>query len=164
MGEGSLAGRAIKGRDVVADRVRRELSRLEALAARRRMRVHILRGLRGSLGAAATLLGLLKLKLAGSLALKLGIALLVGVGFAWPLVALAALVVCGFVLSVLSLFVDGQVDCPEAACDCGCDRREKRAARLKQHIIERRAWLADPSGPAPSILGPPQDPVLQPLK
>jgi len=132
----------------------RELQRLEALAARRRWRVRVLRGLRGSLGAGATLATLIKLKLAGSLALKLGIAALVGVGLAWPFVALAVLFVFGLVLAILSLFGEGNVECPDGSCDCGCDRREKRAARLKHLIAQRRAWLDAPSGAAPSVLHP----------
>ncbi|MCJ2034019.1 hypothetical protein [Methylobacterium sp. J-068] len=130
----------------------REIRRLEALAARRRLRVRVLRALRGTLGAGATLATLVKLKLAGSLALKLGIAALVGLGLAWPFVALALVVLFGLVVTIVALFSGENISCPEAACDWGCDGREKRGARLKQRIAERRAWLAAPSGPAPSLL------------
>lgn len=119
--------------------------------ARRRFRVRLLRALRGTAGAGATLAALIKLKVAGSLALKIGLAALVGVGLAWPFVVLAVLFLFGLVLSILSLFGDGPVDCPEGSCDCGCDRREKRAERLKALIARRRAWLAEPVGPAPRI-------------
>jgi hypothetical protein len=156
--ETGLLDEAIEDRTSESRRVARELSRLEALAARRRIRVRLLRGLRGGLGAGTTLVALIKLKLAGSLALKLGIALLVGLGLAWPFVTLAVFVLLGIVLAILSLFGDGAVECPDCSCYGGCDRREKRAARLKHQIALRRAWLATPSGPAPSLLAP------QPLK
>ncbi|WP_244479750.1 hypothetical protein [Methylobacterium sp. Leaf111] len=128
----------------------RELERLEALAIRRRLRVRLLRAARGTLGAGATLATLIKLKLAGSLTLKLGIAVLVGLGLACPFVVLAVVVLMGFVLAVVSLFDGGSVDCPDTAWGDGCERREKRAVRLRHLIARREAWLAAPSGPAPS--------------
>ncbi|WP_407529186.1 hypothetical protein [Methylobacterium oryzisoli] len=134
-------------------RVSRELGRLEALAARRRMRVRILRGLRGGAGAAGTFALLLKLKLAGSLALKLGLALAAGLVFAWPVLGIVVLVVLGTVVWIASLF-DGDGGRPSLDgpwdLSCDCDRREKRAARLAMLIERRRSWLAAPSGPPPS--------------
>ncbi|GEP05910.1 hypothetical protein [Methylobacterium oxalidis] len=133
-------------------RVTRELGRLEALAARNRLRRRAFRALRGAAGAGATLGLLLKLKIAGSLAIKLALSALVGVGFAWPMLAAAILVLAGLVISILSL-LDGQggnlhLDGP---CDwpCGCERRRARAARLKALIARRRDWLAQGAGPAP---------------
>ncbi|KQT82106.1 hypothetical protein ASG51_20205 [Methylobacterium sp. Leaf465] len=146
-------------RDAETARVARELDRLEALAARRRLRVGLLRAARGTLGAGATLATLIKLKLAGSLALKLGIAVLVGLGLAWPVVVLAVVVLIGFVLALVSLFDGGAADCPDTACGDGCERREKRAARLRHLIARRQAWLAAPSGPAPSARRREADPL-----
>ncbi|GJD94826.1 hypothetical protein [Methylobacterium iners] len=132
-------------------RVARELGRLEALAARQRLRVRLMRALRGSLGAGATLAALIKLKIAGSLGLKIGLALLVGAGLAWPFIALGALALLALLLSILSLFSGDGVSAHDFACDwpCDCKKREKRAARLKQLIEVRQAWLAAPSGGAP---------------
>lgn len=140
-------------------RVARQLARLEALAARRRLRVRLLRAARGLVGAVATLATLIKLKLTGSVVLKLGIALLVGLGLAWPFAALAVMVLLGFVLALASLFEGGSLDCPDApSCD-GCERREKRAARLRHLIARRRTWLAAPSGPVPTARRREPDPL-----
>jgi hypothetical protein len=138
-------------------RVTRELERLEALVARQRLRVRLMRALRGSLGAGATLAALVKLKIAGSLGLKIGLALLVGAGLAWPFIALGALALLALLLSLLSLFSGDGVSAHDFSCDwpCGCDKREKRAARLKGLIEVRRTWLAGGSGQAP----PRRDPV-----
>jgi hypothetical protein len=128
--------------DFTIRRVTRELRRLEALAARRRLRVRVLRALRGLGGAGATFAALVKLKLAASLGLKLGLAALVGLGLVWPFVALAILALMGLVVAILALIAGsgeaGDLFCPDAA---GCERRERRAARLKQLIATRRAWL-----------------------
>jgi hypothetical protein len=131
--------------------VAHELGRLEALAARQRLRVRVMRALRGTLGAGATLLALVKFKLAGSLGLKVGLALLVGAGLAWPFIALGALALLALLLSILSLFSGDGVSAHDFACDwpCDCNRREKRAARLKHLIAVRQAWLAAPSGQVP---------------
>lgn len=143
-----------------AIRVARELGRLEALAARKRLRVRVLRGLRGTLGAGATLLTLVKLKLAGSLALKLALAGLIGLGLAWPVTALAVIGVVWLVLSVVLLIVglfEGNASAHDLSpsCDwpCDCNRRETRAARLKALIETRRAWLASRAGTVPSPRG-----------
>jgi len=149
-GEVSLPQNGSAARTADVARVARELARLEALAARRRLRVRLLRAARGFLGAAATLATLIKLKLVGSLVLKLGIALLVGLGLAWPFAALAVVVLLGFILALASLFEGGSLDCPDAASCDGCEHREKRAARLRHLIARRRTWLAAPSGPPPS--------------
>ncbi|MER2263912.1 hypothetical protein [Methylobacterium oxalidis] len=137
-------------------RVRRELGRLEALAARNRLRRRAYRALRGAAGAGATLGVLLKLKITGSLGIKLALAALVGLGFAWPMLAAAILVLAGLVISILSLLdgqggnlhLDGTCDWP-----CGCERRRARAARLKTLIVRRRNWLAQGIDPAPSPRG-----------
>ena len=135
-----------------AARVARELRRLEGLAARRRMRVRVLRALRGTLGAGATLAALIKLKLAGSLTLKLALAALVGLGLAWPMVALGLFALAAVLLSlvglILSLFDGG--GSPSLDCDCACDRRERRAVRLAELIRKRRHWLEQRAGPVPS--------------
>ena len=129
----------------------RELRHLEGLAWRRRFRRRTMRGLRGGLGGAATLAALVKLKLAGPLAVKLGLAVLVGAGLAWPTLALGVLALAGLVLAVFSLFDGGGAHGLDADCPGACGRRERRAARLKALIVQRRNWLAAPSGPAPSI-------------
>ncbi|WP_287749732.1 hypothetical protein [Methylobacterium sp.] len=138
-------------RTSTAHRVARELRRLEALAAKRRRRVRLLRGVRGGAGAAGTLALLLKLKLAGSLAVKLAVALSVGLVFAWPALGLGLLLVLAAVLWIASL-ADGSGGGSHGLWDlsCDCARREKRALRLATLIERRRSWLDDPSGPAPS--------------
>jgi hypothetical protein len=133
-------------------RMERELRRLEALAARKRYRRRSLRALRGSAGAAATFLALLKVKVIGTLAGKAAIAVLVGLGLAWPALVIGVVGLVGIVLGLLSLF-SGEGGSHHFDCDspCDCARKEKRAERLKALIAQRRAWLAAPSGPAPSL-------------
>lgn len=123
-------------RDPALVRVERELARLEALAAKRRYRIAVLRALRGSVGAGGTFAAILKLKLAGSLAAKVALAVVVGLGFAWPTIALAIVVVGVVILSIAS--------CEPVACDCPCecDRKEKRRKRLDEMIAERKARLS----------------------
>ena len=125
-------------------RVARQLRRLEALAARHRARKRIVRALRGGAGGGGALLGLAKAKLVGSLAGKLAIAALVGLGLAWPLVALGILGIAVAILSILS--------CDPAGIEsCDCIRPNARRARLRRLIAERRAWLAAPAGAGPRI-------------
>ena len=125
-------------------RVARQLGRLEALAARHRARKRIVRALRGGAGGGSALLALAKAKLVGSLAGKLAIATLVGLGLAWPLLALGILWIAVVILSILS--------CDPAGLEsCDCIRPNARRARLRRLIAERRAWLAAPSGAAPRI-------------
>ena len=126
-------------------RVERELRRLETLAGRKRARRSALRLGRGTLGAAATFGALVKAKIVGTLAGKLAIALAVGLGLAWP-----ALVLVGIVLAVLSLF-GGEAGPHDFTCDGSCAGKNERAARLNHLIAQRRAWLAAPSGSAPSV-------------
>lgn len=133
-------------------RVERELARLDGLIARARLRRRLFRTLRGGLGAGATLLVLLKAKIAASLGLKLVIAAIVGLGLAWPVALLAFVVVAGFVVTILGVLTgEGGVSGGDFDCswDCGCKR--ERMKRLNHLITLRRAWLAAPSGPAPSI-------------
>lgn len=133
-------------------RVGRELRRLEARAGKRRLRVRAMRGLRGGLGATATFGLLLKLKLAGSGVLKIALAALVGLGFAWPTLALLVFALLGLLWAIVSLF-DGSGG-PHPFDGDGprdCARRETRAKRLGDLIAQRRAWLDAPSGPAPSL-------------
>jgi len=133
-------------------RVERELARLDALIARARLRRRLFRGLRGGLGAGATLLVLLKAKLAASLGLKLVIAGVVGIGLAWPVAVLVFAFVAGLVVTILgALTGEGWMSASgfSPAWDCGCERARMR--RLKRLIEERRAWLGAPSGPAPSV-------------
>lgn len=75
------------------------------------------------MGAGATLISLVKR--AGSLVLKLGIAVLVGLGLAWPFVVLAVVVLVRLVLARVSLVDGGSADCPDIACGDGCERRGK---------------------------------------
>jgi hypothetical protein len=125
-------------------RVRRQLRRLEALAEQHRFRKRIIQALRGGAGGGTTLLVLMKVKIVGSLAGKLAIAALVGLGLAWPLMALAILAILVVVASILS--------CEPTDLDgCDCMRPNARRERLKALIKQRRAWLAAPSGTVPSI-------------
>ncbi|SFL30827.1 hypothetical protein [Methylorubrum salsuginis] len=143
---------AIAERHGTMRRVERELARLDGLIARARLRRRLFRGLRGGLGAGATLLVLLKAKVAASLGLKLILAALVGLGLAWPIAVLAFVVIAGFVVTILgALMGEGGVSGSDFDCswDCGCKR--ERMKRLKHLIALRRAWLAAPTGPAPSI-------------
>ncbi|MBB5764296.1 hypothetical protein ABEV34_01205 [Methylorubrum rhodesianum] len=142
----------VEDRACARRRLERELRRLEALAARKRFRRRSLRALRGSAGAAATFAALLKVKLIGTLAGKAAIAVLVGLGLAWPTLVIGIVGLIGIVLAFVSLF-SGEGGSHHLACDCPCDcaGREKRAERLKALIAQRRAWLAAPSGPAPSV-------------
>ena len=106
-----------------AARVTRELRRLEALVGRRRFRTWVRRGLRGGLGAGVTLIALIKLKVAASLSIKLGLAALVGFGLVFPPLFVALLAVAGLVVALVTC--EGDCDCPG---DCG--EREKRRSRL----------------------------------
>lgn len=112
-------------RDARTERVTRELAHLVSLHARRRLRVRLFRVVRGTMGAGVTLATLIKLKRAGSPALKLGIAVLVGLGLAWPFVVLAVVALVRLVLALVSLFDGGSADCPDIACGDGCERRGK---------------------------------------
>ncbi|MGU3402881.1 hypothetical protein [Methylobacterium brachiatum] len=124
-------------------RVSRHLRRLEALAAQHRFRKRVVRALRGGAGGGTSVLVLMKAKVVGSLAGKLAIAALVGLGLAWPFAALAILTVVA-VASILS--------CEPTDLDgCDCRRPNARRERLQALIEQRRAWLAAPSGTAPSI-------------
>lgn len=133
-------------------RVERELARLDGLIARARLKRRLFRTLRGGLGAGTTLLVLLKAKVAASLGLKLVLAALVGLGFAWPVAVLAFVFVAGLVVTILgALTGEGgmSADSFSPSWDGGCERA--RMKRLKHLIALRRGWLAAPSGPAPSI-------------
>ncbi|WP_342153583.1 hypothetical protein [Methylorubrum sp. SB2] len=132
--------------------VQRELARLDGLIARARYKRRIFRTLRGGLGAGATLLVLLKAKVAASLGLKLAIAGVVGLGLAWPVAVLVFVFVAGLVVTILgALMGEGGMSAADfsPSWDGGCERARMR--RLKALIALRRAWLAAPAGPAPSI-------------
>ncbi|GJD89775.1 hypothetical protein BHAOGJBA_3305 [Methylobacterium hispanicum] len=135
-------------------RVARALHRLEALAARRRLRVRVMRGLRGILGGGATLGLLIKAKVAGSLGLKVALAALVGLGLAWPALVLLVLGLVGVLLAILSLFDGGGSTPLDCDCPCDCKRKEERALRLKRMIARRRDWLQARLGPAPGREAP----------
>ena len=135
-------------REAAIARVNRAVRRLEALADARRLRVRVLRGLRGSLGAGATLATLVKLKIAGSLALKIGLAVAVGLGFAWPAFGLTVLLIGAVVVALAACEVN---DCPVDCSGDGCKQREKRRERLDTLIAERRDWLANPHGRPPRL-------------
>lgn len=126
------------------ERVARQLRRLEAIAERHRLRRRVIRLVRGGAGGGATLLVLMKAKIAASLSAKLVLAALVGLGFAWPLAALAVFVL---ITIVASLFGDETIHCD----GCDCLRANPRRARLRELIAQRRAWLAEPTGAAPRI-------------
>ena len=126
-----------------AARVARELRRLEALAGKRQFRIWLRRGLRGGLGAGATLLALVKLKVAASLSIKLALAGIVGLGLVFPPLFLALLAVAGIVIALVTC--EGDCDCPS-----DCEWRERRRSRLDHLIAQRREWLATRRGPAPS--------------
>ncbi len=143
-GEGEDRGQAVR-------RIERELVRLDGLIARARFTRHLWRTLRGGAGAGATLLVLLKAKIAASLGLKLAIAVAVGLGLAWPVAVLALVFLIGAGLAIVSLVTgDGDTSASDfdGAWECGGQR--ERMKRLKGLIAQRRAWLAAPSGPAPS--------------
>ena len=142
----------VEDRAQARQRMERELRRLEELAARKRFRRRSLRALRGSAGAAATFAALLKVKVIGTLAGKVAIAVLVGLGLAWPALIIGVVGLVGIVLAFVSLF-SGEGGSHHFDCDCpsDCAGKEKRAERLKGLIAQRRAWLATPSGPAPSV-------------
>ncbi|GEO99757.1 hypothetical protein [Methylobacterium haplocladii] len=125
-------------RDPGVLRVERELVRLEALAARKRFRIAILRALRGFVGAGGALATMLKLKIAGSVVLKIGLAVIVGLGFAWPLYAFAA-VILGF--AILSILDSSSGSAPSCDCPGDCERKESRRARLDRLIEQRKTWL-----------------------
>lgn len=126
------------------ERVARHLRRLEAIAERHRLRRRVIRLVRGGAGGGATFLALMKAKIAASLSAKLVVAALVGLGFAWPLAALAVFVL---ITIVASLFGDETIHCD----GCDCLRANPRRARLRELIAQRRAWLAKPTGAAPRI-------------
>ena len=132
-------------------RPERELARLEALDARRRWRVLRRGGLRGGLGAGASLWTLIKLKLLGSLGGKLAIAAVIGLGVAWPmlLVVLLASVALGLAIAILTC---GEIaEFPFLGPDDVRACKGTRVRRLEDLIARRRAWLAAPSGLAPSV-------------
>lgn len=126
------------------ERVASQLRRLEAIAARHRLRRRVIRLVRGGAGGGAAFLVLMKAKIAASLSAKLVIAALVGLGFAWPLAALAVFVL---ITILVSLFGDETIHCD----GCDCVRSNPRRARLRELIAQRRAWLAEPTGAAPRI-------------
>jgi hypothetical protein len=124
-------------------RARRDLARLEALRERQRLRRRVGRGLRGLAGAGGTLLALAKMKVAASLGAKLLLAVLVGLGLAWPAWAFAVFLAVGFVVALAALPTgEGDVTDLHGHCDWPFDCRRKRAARLARLIADRRAWLA----------------------
>ncbi|AWN50042.1 hypothetical protein DK419_13860 [Methylobacterium terrae] len=120
------------------------MRRLEALAARHRFRRRVVRLVRGGAGGGAAFLVLVKAKIVGSLAGKLALAALIGLGFAWPLAALGAVAVVAALAALL--------ECEPFGLDgCDCFNPNARRARLRALIAERRAWLANPTGPVPRI-------------
>ncbi len=142
-------------------RVERDLARLDRLIARARLRRRIFRTLRGGLGAGATLLVLLKVKVAASLGLKLVIAALVGLGLAWPVAVLVFVFVAGLVVTIVgALTGEGGMSAADFSPSWDCDCERARMRRLKHLIALRRAWLAAPAGPAPSIRRDPGRRVL----
>lgn len=129
--------------------VRRDVARLERLLDRRRVRANLMRALRGSLGGGASFAALVKLKLAGSLVLKGGVALLVGLCFAWPVVAGLLLVAVLLVLAVVGALEGEAPTCPDT-----CWNTRERRDRLRALIDERNGWLDTRSGAAPRYRPP----------
>ncbi|MFG5121329.1 hypothetical protein [Methylorubrum sp. POS3] len=130
-------------------RAEHELARLERLASRARLKRRVFRTMRGGFGAGATLLVLLKTKLAVSLGFKLFLAAMIGLALAWPVAVLGAIFVLGLLVMILGFLTgEGGVSAGDIDCcgNCGCKRQ-----RMKRLIARRRAWLAAPTGPAPSI-------------
>ena len=94
---------------------------------------------------------LVKLKLLGSLGGKLAVAGVIGLAIAWPmlLVVLLASVALGLVVATLTC---GEVsELPSLGPDDVRACKGTRARRLEDLIAQRRAWLAAPSGLAPSV-------------
>ena len=71
-----------------------------------------------------------------------GLAVVVGLGFSWPLYALAAVVLGFAVLSILS--------CEPAGCDCPCDCKRKESRRLRAFLdfMERKLKIEGSAGPS----------------
>ncbi|CAA2103417.1 hypothetical protein MBUL_02185 [Methylobacterium bullatum] len=135
--------------DPETHRVRRNLSRLQVLLERRRVRALAMRGVRRALGGGASFAALVKLKLAGSLVLKGGLALLVGLCFAWPVVAGLLL---ALVLVVLAFIGASEGEAP--SCPDSCWSASTRRDRLRELIDERLGWLESRTGPAPRYRRP----------
>lgn len=131
-------------------RVTRQRDRLIALRDGHRARTTALRATRGGLGFAGTFAAAVKFKIVTSLAGKLALAVLVGLGFAWPLAALALVLV---VFVIAALF---EGDFTGLDCDCCSARKKPRRERLDALIAARELWLAGPTGPAPSVRGTPR--------
>lgn len=89
---------------------------------------------------------LVKLKIASSIAAKIGLAALIGFGFAFPLLTLALALLAGLVVSIASCDDPGSLD---LSCEC-CERRGRRD-RLRKLIDQRRKWLDDRSGSPPCL-------------
>lgn len=130
-------------------RVRRNFARLQVLLERRRVRAVAMRGVRGALGGGASFTALVKLKLAGSLVFKSGLALLVGLCFAWPVVAGLLLALVLVVLAVVGAFEGEAPICPDS-----CWSASTRRDRLRELIDERLGWLESRTGPAPRYRRP----------
>src|SRR3984957_7257112 len=129
----------------------RDLARLRRLEERHRLRAVITRGARGSVGFLAGLGVVIKTKVAATLAGKLLIAALFGIGFAWPIVivwvagiGIAAIAVAAICQGEVCAGADALVccDCPNCA---ECDRKNKRRQRVIAMITEREKWLESDS-------------------
>ncbi len=129
--------------DWKSERVRRDLARLQKLLARRRFRAIAMRVFRGVLGSGASFAALIKLKLAGSLVLKGGLALLVGLSLAWPIVFGILLALAFVVLAIVGIMEGETPNCPDT-----CWEASKRRDRLRELIDERIEWLESRSGGA----------------
>jgi hypothetical protein len=133
----------------------RDLARLRRLEERHRVRAVMTRGARGSVGFLAGLGVVIKTKIAATLAGKLAIAALFGIGFAWPIVivwvagiGIAAIAVAAICQGEACAGADALVccDCPNCA---ECDRKNKRRQRVIAMIAEREKWLENGFGPPP---------------
>lgn len=81
----------------------------------------------------------------------LAVTAIVGIGLAWPVVPLVLLAVVGLGLTLACIFGgDASSSMSFEVCDAyECER--ERVKRLELLIAQRRACLASPSGPAPSM-------------
>ena len=137
----------------------RDLARLRRLEERHRLRAVMTRGARGSVGFLAGLGVVIKTKIAATLAGKLAIAALFGIGFAWPIVIVWVAGI-GIAVVAVAAICEGDVCAGTDAlvcCDCPncaeCDRKNKRRQRILAMIAEREKWLENGSGPPPRRSG-----------
>lgn len=136
----------------------RDLTRLRRLEMRYRFRALVSRGFRGFIGFVLGLAATIKLKIAATLGGKILIAVLIGLGFAWPAAAITVILIGLVILSIAALCEGGPAGCTAADCcmcdgcdfcDGNCKAKNMRRERLLKMIAEREEWLAKGEGPPP---------------